>query len=170
MAKTSKRKKIDSSSRQVNELAAKKLALTEFPNEMWVLINGIYVSQTRITQSRKSKNAKEVFEKEIAIATLLVNNGYYVWLLPENRAYIKNPDAIIDGLIYDFKQVKFKQIEHAFLNALEQADNVVLRIVENKERISRILGKLRKYAKKREKGTLILILDTNVRRFEFESI
>ena len=149
-----------------NELAAKDLALSEFPNELWVFINGVYVSQTRIMQSQKSKNAKDVFEKEMAIAMLLVDNGYFVWLLPENRAYVRNPDAIIDGRVYDFKQVNFKQIEHAFLKALEQADNVVLRIVDNCERISRILGKLRKYAKKREKGTLILILDTDVRMFE----
>lgn len=170
MTKNTKRKMINSSLKVDNELAAKNLALAEFPNESWIFINGVYVSQTRITQSQKSKNAKDVFEKEMAIAMLLVDNGYFVWLLPENRAYVKNPDAIIDGRIYDFKQVNFKQIEHAFLDALEQADNVVLRIVENKERISRILGKLRKYAKKREEGTLILILDTDVRMFEFESI
>ena len=164
------KRRINSLLARANELAAKDLALAEFPNELWVFINGVYVSQTRITQSPKSKNATDVFEKEMAIAMLLVDNGYFVWLLPENRAYVKNPDAIINGRIYDFKQVNFKQIEHAFLNALEQADNVVLRIVENRERISRILGKLRKYAKKREQGTLILILDTDVRMFEFESI
>jgi uncharacterized UPF0160 family protein len=164
------KRRINSLLARANELAAKDLALAEFPNELWVFINGVYVSQTRITQSQKSKNATDVFEKEMAIAMLLVDNGYFVWLLPENRAYVKNPDAIINGRIYDFKQVNFKQIEHAFLNALEQADNVVLRIVENRERISRILGKLRKYAKKREQGTLILILDTDVRMFEFESI
>ena len=62
---------IDSSLKVDNELAAKNLALAEFPNESWVFINGVYVSQTRIKQSQKSKNAKDVFEKEMAIAMLL---------------------------------------------------------------------------------------------------
>ena len=38
---------------------------------------------------------------------MLAAAGHFVWMLPENNAVGKNPDAIIDGLIYDFKQVKF---------------------------------------------------------------
>ena len=65
--------KLDASLKSAYELAAKKLALTKFPEEDWIRVNGVQLSKIRKKQSEKSKN----------------------------------PDAIIDGLIYDFKQVKF---------------------------------------------------------------
>ena len=65
--------KLDASLKSAYELAAKNLALTKFPEEDWIRVNGVQLSKIRKKQSEKSKN----------------------------------PDAIIDGLIYDFKQVKF---------------------------------------------------------------
>jgi len=99
--------KLDASLKSAYELAAKNLALMKFPEEAWIRENGVQLSKTRKIQSEKSKNAKDVLEKEMEIASMLAAAGHFVWMLPENNAVGKNPDAIIDGLIYDFKQVKF---------------------------------------------------------------
>ena len=100
---------------------------------------------------------------------MLVAAGHFVWMLPENRANAKNPDAIIDGLIYDFKQVKLSKVEQRFVEALKQADNVVLRLLDEKN-VSRVLGKLKKHAKSKKNGTLFVIVGSDVRRFDFEKI
>lgn len=115
------------------------------------------ISKRRIEKSRKSKNEKAKFEKEKEIASILVRGGHSVWQLPVEKAGEKNPDAIVDGLIYDFKQVKFSKIEHRFKDALEQTDNVVLRLEGDDFDIQRVFGKLRKHVRSRT-GKLILIL------------
>ena len=74
----------------------------------------------------------------------------------------------MDGLIYDFKQVKFSKIEHRFSEALEQADNVVLRIDDEKN-VSRILGKIRKYIKGRN-GKIILLFGNEIKEYNFNEI
>ena len=161
--------KLDASLKSAYELAAKNLALMKFPEEAWICVNGVQLSETRKIQSEKSKNAKDVLEKEMEIASMLVAAGHFVWMLPENRANAKNPDAIIDGLIYDFKQVKLSKVEQRFVEALKQADNVVLRLLDEKN-VSRVLGKLKKHAKSKKNGTLFVIVGSDVRRFDFEKI
>lgn len=161
--------KLDASLKSAYELAAKNLALTKFPEEDWIPVNGVQLSKTRKKQSEKSKNAKEVLEKEMEIASMLVAAGHFVWMLPENNAVGKNPDAIIDGLIYDFKQVKLSKVEQRFVEALKQANNVVLRLLDEKN-VSRVLGKLKKHTKNKKNGTLFVIVGSDVRRFEFDEI
>ena len=141
--------KLDASLKSAYELAAKNLALTKFPEEDWITVNGVQLSKTRKKQSEKSKNAKDILEKEMEIASMLVAAGHFVWMLPENNAVGKNPDAIIDGLIYDFKQVKLSKVEQRFVEALRQADNVVLRLLDEKN-VSRVLGKLKRHAKNKK--------------------
>lgn len=81
----------------------------------------------------------------------------------------KNPDAIIDGLIYDFKQVKLSKVEQRFVEALKQANNVVLRLLDERN-VSRVLGKLKKHVKNKKAGTLFVIIGSDVRRFDFDEI
>lgn len=156
-----------------NSMMAARLSEMEakarFPEETWILDNGIYVSGTRAEQARKSKNAEEVFKKEMVIAKILKERGCSVWMLPENRVNAKNPDAIVNGLIYDFKQVNFKRVEHGFLDGLEQADNVVLRLKGDDFNIQRVYGKLRKHIHNRQ-GNLIIVLDNKVLFLNFKDL
>ena len=161
--------KLDASLKSAYELAAKNLALTKFPEEDWIRVNGVRLSKTRKKQSEKSKNAKDVLEKEMEIASMLAAAGHFVWMLPENNAVGKNPDAIIDGLIYDFKQVKLSKVEQRFVEALKQANNVVLRLLDERN-VSRVLGKIKKHVKNKKVGTLFVIIGSDVRRFDFDEI
>lgn len=161
--------KLDASLKSAHELASKNLALMKFPEETWICVNGVQLSETRKRQSEKSKNAKDILEKEMEIASMLAAAGHFVWMLPENRANVKNPDAIIDGLIYDFKQVKLSKVEQRFVEALKQANNVVLRLLDEKN-VSRVLGKLKKYARNKKRGSLFVIVDSEIRRFEFDEL
>ena len=161
--------KLDASLKSAYELAAKNLALTKFPEEDWICVNGVQLSKTRKIQSEKSKNAKDVLEKEMEIASMLAAAGHFVWMLPENNAVGKNPDAIIDGLIYDFKQVKLSKVEQRFVEALKQANNVVLRLLDERN-VSRVLGKIKKHVKNKKAGTLFVIIGSDVRRFDFDEI
>ncbi len=152
----------------IRETASENLARAEFPEEVWESENDVKISKRRIEKSRKSKNEKAKFEKEKEIASILVRGGHSVWLLPEEKTGEKNPDAIVDGLIYDFKQVKFSKIEHRFKDALEQTDNVVLKIDDEKD-VSRILGKIRKHVKGKT-GKLFLLLDDEIKEYWFNEI
>ena len=152
----------------MRETASENLARAEFPEEEWVNKKGVRISRRRIEKSKKSKNEKAKFEKEKNMASILARGNHTVWLLPEEKVGEKNPDAIVDGLIYDFKQVKFSKIEHRFSEALEQADNVVLRIDDEKN-VSRILGKIRKYIKGRN-GKIILLFGNEIKEYNFNEI
>lgn len=152
----------------MRETASENLARAEFPEEEWVNEKGVRISRRRIEKSKKSKNEKAKFEKEKNMASILARGNHTVWLLPEEKVGEKNPDAIVDGLIYDFKQVKFSKIEHRFSEALEQADNVVLRIDDEKN-VSRILGKIRKYIKGRN-GKIILLFGNEIKEYNFNEI
>ena len=152
----------------MRETASENLARAEFPEEEWVNEKGVRISRRRIEKTKKSKNEKAKFEKEKNMAAILARGGHTVWLLPEEKIGEKNPDAIVDGLIYDFKQVKFSKIEHRFSEALEQADNVVLRIDDEKN-VSRILGKIRKYIKGRN-GKIVLLFGNEIKEYNFNEI
>lgn len=153
----------------MRETASKILAKVEFPDEVWETENGVRISKRRIDKSKKSKNEESKFKKEKNIAMILARGGHTVWLLPEEKIGEKNPDAIVDGLIFDFKQIKFKQIEHRFSEALEQADNVVLQLEGEDFDIRRVFGKLRKYVKNRA-GKLILIFGKKIVIADFKDI
>lgn len=149
----------------MKEDVSRKLVKDIFPNEIWEYVHGVYVAKTRKAYSEKSKNAKQIFEKEMDTAKILVKNGCSVWLLPENRANMKNPDAVVDGLIYDFKQVKFSRVEHGFLEGLRQAKNVVIRL-NGDFSVRRIFGKLKSHFHNRD-GRLIIILNKKIYSVNF---
>lgn len=93
----------------------------------------IHSDRRRIENSKKSKNEKEKFDKENSMAEMAVNNGHPVVFLNEKHGEDgkKNPDAIIDRLLTEFKDCKIKQLERRLGDALEQAPNAYLRINEN---------------------------------------
>ena len=161
--------RISATLKTMRETASKILAKVEFPDEVWETENGVRISKRRIDKSKKSKNEESKFKKEKNIAMILARGGHTVWLLPEEKIGEKNPDAIVDGLIFDFKQIKFKQIEHRFSEALEQADNVVLQLEGEDFDIRRVFGKLRKYVKNRA-GKLILIFGKKIVIADFKDI
>lgn len=153
----------------MREIASENLSRAEFPDEVWGNDGGVKISKRRIEKSKKSKNEKAKFEKEKNMAQILARDGHTVWLLPEEKIGEKNPDSIVDGLIYDFKHVKFSKIEHRFSEALEQADNVVLRLEGDDFNIQRVFGKLRKHVRNRI-GKLILILGEKIVFTDFSDI
>lgn len=165
-------KKIERVASSVSESyknASENLAKRLFPEESWKEENGVMISETREKMSKKSKNATAVFEKEKKIAEILCANGNYVWMLPENRPGTKNPDAIVNGSIYDFKQVKFNRIEHAFVDGLKQADNVVIRVNGDGFEFARLFGKLKKHIRGR-KGRLLIIVGRKYFSIDFSDI
>lgn len=152
----------------IRKKAAESLARSYFPDEKWISEDGVMISLGRISQSKESKNAKTVFEKEKAVAKTLSKEKYNVWMGPENKKGQSNPDSIIDGLFFDFKECNFNKIEERFIEGFDQAGNVVVKI-KTKESLPRILGKLRTHTRKRS-GLLILILNDRVLKFNFRDI
>lgn len=111
----------------LREIVSENLAQCIFPNEVWTLCGRVHVSEKRIEHSLKSRNAKEIFENEKKISDFLAEKGLSVWLLPENNVCGKNPDAIVDGQIAEFKYVVggIKRIWSRLMDAAEQTDELV---------------------------------------------
>ncbi len=160
--------RLSASLETLRKSASENLARAEYPKEVWEIEDGVSVSTRRMEKSEKSKNERVKYEKEKNMATILARAGHSVWLLPEENAGKKNPDAIVDGLIYDFKKIKFKQIERRFSEGLEQAGNVVLKI-DDESNESRILGKIRKHIKGKS-GKLFLLFGDDVKFYDFSEI
>lgn len=101
-----------------------------FPNETWLEIyKNVFVSQ-----NRKPINSEQnkVFQKELNMAKIASDNSHTVYLLPEN-CFIenqKNPDAIMDGFLTEFKNITGggNAVSHRFREALHQGVNVYLKI------------------------------------------
>ena len=110
------------------ELVAKGL----YPHEKWELLeNGIYIAKSRMPRSADQIN---VLDKELRQARILVERGNIVYLLPEvDQPRIKNkkyPDAVVDGLIMEFKTVfgNERKIKEKYKEGRDKAENVFLYI------------------------------------------
>lgn len=141
-------------------------AKRRFPDAEWEDLDGIVVAKSR--QNAKSKNALNVLNDEMETAKILLSTGSSVWLLPESSEPGKKADAIVDGLLVDFKHVKLNKIEHRFSKGMEQAQGVCIRIKEPGVEIDRIYGKLRPLVKGRS-GILIVIIGDKVFKKDLES-
>jgi len=54
----------------------------------------------------------EPLQKEIALAKVLIENNHSVYFIPQNRtSNVKNPDAIVDGKVADFKILASNKIQ-----------------------------------------------------------
>lgn len=80
-------------------------------------------------KAEKAKKA-DPKQKEIAMAKILTEKGHSVYFLPENKSVkgIKNPDAILDGKLAEFKQVdseKLDRVKDRILDCEKQKANLV---------------------------------------------
>jgi hypothetical protein len=108
---------------------AKKVAFRLFPNEQWIGINQhIFMAASRAPRSDKQT---EILDQELAQSRILAALGHTVYLLPEfGSRKTKHPDAIVDGIIMEFKTVSGneRKIKEKYKEAREKADNVFLQI------------------------------------------
>jgi hypothetical protein len=108
---------------------AQKLAFRLFPNEQWIGIDQhIFMAASR---APRSKNQSEILDKELAQARILADLGYMIYLLPElGPRKTKHPDAIVDGLIMEFKTVagNERKIREKYKEARGKAENVFMQI------------------------------------------
>jgi len=129
-----------------NEAANKAVAKKEFPNEIWVRADTIKLKHEKMPENTesiivaKSKlpiNSQEEldFLKEIKSAIILKNHGSSVTLIPRIKdlitgKYIAGPDAIVDGTLFEFKEVtgSLDKIGKNFIFSRKQGDNVYIRV------------------------------------------
>lgn len=65
------------------------------------------------------KDNKEAYAKESKLATVLASFGFDVILIEENNSLPgKKPDAIVNGIVMDFKEIKAKTEKEATKNTL----------------------------------------------------
>ena len=114
---------------ETNYQESKELALRLFPDEQWICIDQhIFMAASRAPRSGRQS---EILDHELAQARTLAALGHTIFLLPEfGPRKTKHPDAIVDGLIMEFKTVSGneRKIKEKFKEAREKADNVFLQI------------------------------------------
>jgi len=112
-----------------NAQNAQKLAFNLFPNEKWISINQhIFMAASRAPRSDRQS---EILNQELAQSRILATLGHAVYLLPEfGPRKTKHPDAIVDGIIMEFKTVSgnARKIKEKYKEAREKAQNVFLQI------------------------------------------
>ncbi|MCL2319817.1 MAG: hypothetical protein FWC45_07005 [Treponema sp.] len=106
-----------------------ELASRLFPNERWICIaKHIFMAASRTPRSDRQA---EILNQELAQARILEALGHTVYLLPEfGPRKVKHPDAIVDGLIMEFKTVtgNERKIKEKYKEAREKTENVFLQI------------------------------------------
>ena len=112
-----------------NAKNAQKLTFRLFPNEQWIGIDKhIFMAASR---APRSGSQSEILEQELSQARTLAALGHTVYLLPEfGPQKTKHPNAIVDGLIMEFKTVSGseRKIKEKYKEAREKAENVFLQI------------------------------------------
>jgi hypothetical protein len=112
-----------------NAQNAQKLAFSMFPNEQWIGIDQhIFMAASRAPRSGRQS---EILDQELAQARVLAALGHTIYLLPEfGPRKTKHPDAIVDGLIMEFKTVSGneRKIGGKYKEAREKSENVFLQI------------------------------------------
>jgi len=112
--------------RQENAKKSKEVANQLFPGEKWInKEEGIYLSPRRPVGDKTS------YKDELRVAQILRDLGSTVYLAPEVRGNKhKKFDAIVNGLIYEFKNVggNVNTLEHQFLRSRSQAPNVFINL------------------------------------------
>jgi hypothetical protein len=112
-----------------NAFKSQELADLLFPSVTWLKIDqSIYFASSRMPRSEEQT---KILEKELTQARILAALGHTVYLLPESGPRkMKHPDAIVDGLIMEFKTVtgNERKIRENFKDARKKAQNVFLKI------------------------------------------
>ncbi|MBR4375875.1 MAG: hypothetical protein IK040_04595 [Spirochaetia bacterium] len=101
------------------------------------IFGNVYVDEERIAETLKSKDEKEIFEKEFKTAKRFSEKfGYEVFMLPQkegNIIYIEkhsNPDIITEGMFIDIKNPSGSKasIKTRFHESIHQADGVLISV------------------------------------------
>ena len=115
--------------RDQNAKNAYEQASRLFPNEQWIGIDQhIFLAASRAPRSSRQA---EILDQELLQARILAAFGHTIYLLPEfGPRKIKHPDAIVDGLIMEFKSIlgNERKIKEKYKEAREKAENVFLYI------------------------------------------
>lgn len=108
---------------------AKLMAEERVPGELWTEVSpGIYIAAGRIP---KSERQAQVLGIELDQAHILAGLGHTVYLLPEQGPRgEKHPDAIVDGLVMEFKNItgNIRKVGENFKSARLKVENVFLKI------------------------------------------
>jgi hypothetical protein len=102
-----------------------------FPNETWEEVyKNVHLSASR---KPKNKNQQGTLNKELLQAKILADLGHTVYLLPEipdKNSGKKHPDAVMDGIIIEFKNItgSIRQVEEHFKESREKAKSVFFKI------------------------------------------
>jgi len=152
-------RKVVNKNAEKTEAIAKKL----FPDEEWIEassiefknkgkgiglprdLKGINIAQSRLT----GKKGDEVtLSKEIRQAKILTDKGDIIYFIPkakdENGNDIRGPDAILNGIPYEFKTVdgSIDKVESNFRYSRKQSENVFLRITDKNITKDEVLSKI----------------------------
>jgi len=115
--------------REENARKSQETAERLFPRHEWEKVeDGIYLSTNRPVGDKSG------YPRELENAQILRNLGSTVYLTPEPRNVKgKKYDAIVNGLVYEFKNVKgnANTLEHQFLRSRSQAPNVFINLDES---------------------------------------
>jgi hypothetical protein len=90
-----------------------------------------FLKSLKNSELGKCKNQSEILDKELAQARILADLGHAIYLLPElGPRKTKHPDAIVNGLIMEFKTVagNERKIREKYKEARVKAENVFLQI------------------------------------------
>ena len=125
--------------RRENAQKARETANQFFPNEKWVKIeDGIYLSP------RRPIGKKSNYPDELRDAQILRDLGSTVYLVSEPNTEGRKYDAIVDGLIFEFKNVGGNEntlIAH-FFKSRSQAPNVFINLETSDLTRSEVIGAL----------------------------
>jgi len=108
-----------------NAQNAKDVVDILFPNEKWKLIEKrIYLSVNRAIGKKTN------FKAELRDAQILRDFGSTIYLVSEPNTNGKKYDAIVDGHIFEFKNIggNTNTLEHQFLRSRSQAPNVFINL------------------------------------------
>ena len=102
------------------------------------IFGNVYVDEERIAETLKSKDEKEIFEKELKIAKRFSERyGLEIFMLPQMEGnkiiYLEkhsNPDIITNGIFADIKCPSGSEIsiKKRFQESVHQADGVIISI------------------------------------------
>jgi hypothetical protein len=143
---------------------AREKALGLYPLESWREIGErIFIAEGR---EPKSKNQRQILDKELVQARILAAQGSTVYLLPEvldpENIGVKYPDAVVDGFVMEFKTItgNIRQIEERFKESMKKAESVFLKIDSGLSRheVSRKLAGI--IAQKGYRGGLVIVYFT----------
>lgn len=108
-----------------------------------------YVAEIREQAGAKNSSETKKLKKEKNAAVSLADEGFEVYLIAEdNPDGVSNYDAIVDGIRFDFKQVKeeIKAVSRDSRDGFSQAGNVFIRLEKNLsifDVFNKVLGEFR---------------------------